>query len=45
MGKSVIGSMGSQKKLPLTLEYLHFIPAQVNKIPLNMEEDVNTELV
>jgi len=41
-GRSVVGSMGSTKKLPVSLDYLHFIPAQVNRIPLNPEEDVNT---
>jgi methylamine---glutamate N-methyltransferase subunit C len=45
MDKSIIGSMGSQKKLPLNLEYLHFVPAQIKKIPLNIEENVNTELI
>jgi glutamate synthase domain-containing protein 2 len=45
MGESNIGSMGSLKKLPLTLEYLHFIPAQVNRIPLNVEDDVKTNLL
>jgi glutamate synthase domain-containing protein 2 len=44
MGKSIVGSMGSPKKLPLNLEYLHFIPAQINKIPLNVDENVNTEV-
>jgi glutamate synthase domain-containing protein 2 len=44
LGKSVVGSMGSPKKLPFTLEHLHFIPAQVNKIPLNEDDHVKTDL-
>lgn len=41
-GESVVGSMGSPKKLPVSLDDLHFLPAQVNQIPLNHEDDVNT---
>lgn len=44
-GKSVISSMGSLKEMPFSLNDLHFIPAQVNKIPLNEVEDVNTEVI
>lgn len=44
-GDSVVGSMGSLKKLPYSLEDLYFIPAQVKKIPLNIEDDVKTEVV
>lgn len=44
-GSSVIGSMGSLKKLPYSLEDLYFVPAQVKKIPLNKEEGVKTEVV
>lgn len=44
-GKSVIGSMGSLKKLPFSFNDLHFIPAQVAKIPLNREDNVNTEVL
>jgi glutamate synthase domain-containing protein 2 len=40
--KSLIVSMGSSKQLPFSLEDIQFIPAQVNKIPLNQEEHVNT---
>ncbi|MCE5213825.1 MAG: DUF2769 domain-containing protein [Methanobacterium sp.] len=36
-------SMGSLKKLPFSLDDIHFIPAQVNKIPLNRDEFVNLE--
>lgn len=44
-GKSVITSMGSLKKLQFSLDDLHFIPAQVDKIPLNREDKVNTEVI
>lgn len=40
--KSQTVSMGSQKKLPLSLDDLYFIPAQINKIPLNEEDPVNS---
>lgn len=43
-GKSMIRSMGSLKKMPFSFDDLHFIPAQVYKIPLNSEENVNTEV-
>ena len=41
-GKSITVSMGSQKKLPFSMDDLYFIPAQINKIPLNEEEHVNS---
>jgi glutamate synthase domain-containing protein 2 len=41
-GKSVLAAMGSQKRLPFTLDDLHFIPAQVHRIPLNHEDPVTT---
>ena len=44
-GKSIITSMGSLKKLQYSLDDLHFVPAQVDKIPLNREDEVNTEVV
>ncbi len=44
-GSSIVRSMGSLKKLPLSLDDLHFVPAQVHKIPLNKEEKVNTWVV
>lgn len=44
-GESVVGSMGSLKKLPYSLEDLYFIPAQIKRIPLNSEEAVNTVIV
>jgi glutamate synthase domain-containing protein 2 len=34
--------MGSRKRLPFTLDDLHFIPAQVHRIPLNREDSVAT---
>ena len=43
-GKSVVGSMGSQKNFPFSLDDLYFVPAQVNKIPLNLEETVKTTI-
>jgi glutamate synthase domain-containing protein 2 len=33
--------MGSLKKMPFSLDDLHFLPAQVSKIPLNTNEEVN----
>ncbi len=44
LGTSVVGSMGSQKKLPLSKEDLFLVPAQDKIIPLNREDPVNTEL-
>jgi methylamine---glutamate N-methyltransferase subunit C len=44
IGKSVVGSMGSLKKFPYSLDDLYFVPAQVNKIPLNLEEPVKTTI-
>lgn len=42
MGQSTVVAMGSQKTLPFSLDDLYFLPAQVRKIPLNVEEPVNT---
>ena len=44
-GQSVVVSMGSQKKMPFSLKDLHFIPAQIYKIPLNVDDPVNTEVI
>lgn len=44
-GRSIVSSMGSLKKLPFSLNDLHFIPAQVDKIPLNMDEEVKVEVI
>ena len=41
-GKSITSAMGSQKRLPFTLDDIHFIPAQVHRIPLNREYPVET---
>jgi methylamine---glutamate N-methyltransferase subunit C len=41
-GLSTIVSMGSQKKMPFSLDDLHFLPAQTSKIPLNSDQKVNT---
>lgn len=45
VGGSVIGSMGSLKKLPFSLEDLYILPAQVKNIPLNIEDPVNTSII
>jgi|WetSurMetagenome_2_1015567.scaffolds.fasta_scaffold01687_10 methylamine---glutamate N-methyltransferase subunit C len=44
-GKSILSSMGSLKKMPFSLNDLHFVPAQISKIPLNTTEEVNTKVV
>ena len=41
-GESITCSMGSLKKLPFSLDDLYFVPAQVHRIPLNSDEEVNT---
>ena len=43
-GKSIVRSMGSKKKAPFSFADLHFIPAQVHRIPLNREENVNIKV-
>lgn len=43
-GESVISSMGSQKKMPFDFDMLHFLPAQLFKIPLEKDDPVNTEI-
>jgi glutamate synthase domain-containing protein 2 len=45
VGESVIGSMGSLKKLPFSLDDLYFVPAQVMKLPLNATDPVKTSIV
>ena len=42
--ESLLVSMGSLKKLPYSLNDIYFIPAQINKIPLNKEEPVNSTI-
>lgn len=44
-GISVLGSMGSQKEMPFSLDDFHFIPAQICKMPLNENEEVIMEVV
>jgi glutamate synthase domain-containing protein 2 len=44
-GTSTMCSMGSLKKMRFSLSDLHFVPAQIFKIPLNRSEEVNTEVV
>jgi glutamate synthase domain-containing protein 2 len=44
IGKSIVSSMGSLKSFPFSLDDLYFVPAQVNKIPLNLEEPVETTI-
>ena len=44
-GVSILCSMGSLKKMPFSLDDLHFLPAQVSKIPLNTDEEVSIKAV
>jgi len=44
-GEVPVESMGSEKRLPLGLDDLHFLPAQVSKIPLNAEDLVKTDVI
>jgi methylamine---glutamate N-methyltransferase subunit C len=44
-GVSMLCSMGSTKKMPFTLGDLHFVPAQVSKIPLNTNQEVNIKVI
>ncbi len=44
-GNSVVRAMGSIKKMPFSLDDLHFIPAQVYRIPRNREDPVNTGII
>jgi glutamate synthase domain-containing protein 2 len=44
-GKSMICSMGSLQKMPFSIKDLHFVPAQVFKIPFNTTEEVSTKVV
>ncbi len=44
-GEIGVASMGSLKKMPFSFDDLHFIPAQVFKIPRNKEDAVNTSIV
>ena len=44
-GKSVVEAMGSRKKIQFSFDNIHFIPAQIHKIPLNQGEKVKSEVV
>lgn len=44
-GESQVGAMGSLKQMPFSFKDIHFIPAQVFKIPVNAEQPVNTEVI
>jgi len=43
--KSLIVSMGSQKKLLYSFDQIHFLPAQIDKIPLESNERVDTSVI
>jgi methylamine---glutamate N-methyltransferase subunit C len=44
-GTSMLCSMGSLKKMPFSLNDLHFVPAQIFKIPLNTNEEVSIKTI
>ena len=44
-GTSTLCSMGAHKKMPFSLDDLHFIPAQVFRTPLNENQEVRMEVV
>jgi glutamate synthase domain-containing protein 2 len=44
-GMSTVVAMGSRKKIPFSFDDLHFIPAQVERIPLNREEGVDSAAI
>lgn len=41
---SAVTSMGSTKRIPFSFDDLHFLPAQIKRIPLNQEDPVNTSV-
>jgi glutamate synthase domain-containing protein 2 len=43
-GRSIVCSMGSKKRLSFSFDDLHFIPAQVSRMPLEREDKVSTEV-
>src|SRR3972149_10855438 len=43
--KSLIVSMGSEKKLLYSFDQIHFLPAQIDKIPLESNERVDTSVI
>jgi glutamate synthase domain-containing protein 2/predicted heme/steroid binding protein len=44
-GESIVASMGSKKRMPFSFDDLHFVPGQLYKIPRDVEEEVETEVV
>lgn len=44
-GASIMCSMGSPKKMPFSLDDLHFVPAQISRVPLNENQEVNLEVI
>ncbi|TLN14252.1 FMN-binding glutamate synthase family protein, partial [bacterium] len=44
-GTSIMCSMGSPKKMPFSLDDLHFVPAQISRVPLNGNQEVNSEVI
>ena len=45
VNKSITVSMGSQKKLTYSFDQIHFLPAQIDKIPLETSEPVDTSVI
>src|SRR4030042_2636047 len=45
VNKSITASMGSQKKLLYSFDQIHFLPAQIDKIPLESNEPVDTSVI
>lgn len=43
--KSIIVSMGSTKKLLFSFELIHFLPAQIKRVPLESTDNVNTSVI
>lgn len=43
-GQSLVKSMGSQRELPFSFDDLHFVPAQVARIPRNADARVSTRV-
>ncbi|MDO8592677.1 MAG: glutamate synthase-related protein [bacterium] len=44
-GESHTVSMGSRKKMPFAFSDLHFIPAQIARLPLNLEQPVASGVI
>jgi glutamate synthase domain-containing protein 2 len=43
-GKGITAAMGSRKRMPFSLDDLHFVPAQVHRIPLDRGDPVATAI-